>query len=208
MPQGISKTRDGSTDIQSTAHSARPCNILASMARRQKQDTSNSEASSSEHSPSPTPTSSSKPPRSQQADLVDPEQDALVGKTSLDDRFNEEQLRRLVLKKDEYRCAGKKARKELALRMGETFVTEMLKSGVKISESERAALLEVRRYCPCPCYRNTEPFISCLTECKDLVCPTRTVEEGADRVDGPLEWPPGILQKREGPGKADAEAHV
>lgn len=106
-------------------------------------DRDSDSSSSSEHSPrGETPTKQFAPTPTD-LDSVDPDQDALVGVRSLDDRFNEAQLVVLVSKKDEYRCAGKKQRKEIAQRTGEIFASEILSAGVKMSEAGRAALFEV-----------------------------------------------------------------
>ncbi|KAJ3533261.1 hypothetical protein NMY22_g7407 [Coprinellus aureogranulatus] len=78
---------------------------------------------------------------------LDPEQDDLVGEKSLDDRFTDKQLERLVGMKDEYRLAGKKQRKELAHKIGEEFASEIIASGKDLSQSERGALMEwVKRW--------------------------------------------------------------
>lgn len=78
-------------------------------------------------------------------DSLDPEQDELVGETPLDNRFNQEQLELLVSRKDEYRHAGMKQRKELAFKTGQMIASRMIASGVDMSERHRAALFEV---CP------------------------------------------------------------
>lgn len=99
-------------------------------------------SSASAHSP--VETSAPLIPPSPDSDSLDAEQDALVGEKSLDDRFNRAQLELLVSRKDEYRHAGAKQRKELALRTGETMALEMITSGVNMSETDRAALYDVR----------------------------------------------------------------
>ncbi|KAJ3533225.1 hypothetical protein NMY22_g7427 [Coprinellus aureogranulatus] len=106
---------------------------------------SNDERSSpSEHSPPPEQEEHQAQQRDDigESDSVDPAQDALVGNKSLDDRFNDDQLRELILRKDEYRCASAKQRKELAFKTGETLVKDMLRNGVKMSEDERGIFME------------------------------------------------------------------
>ncbi|KAJ3536050.1 hypothetical protein NMY22_g6211 [Coprinellus aureogranulatus] len=104
-----------------------------------------SQSSSSENEPSQVDARQSS--ISKDLDSLDPEQDDLVGEKSLDDRFTDDQLERLVAMKDEYRLAGKKQRKELAHKMGEAFAAEIIGSGKDLSKSERGALMEwVKRW--------------------------------------------------------------
>jgi hypothetical protein len=105
-------------------------------------DSDNNNSSSSEHSPAPNLHNNDRG-SGKDTDTVDPIQDTLVSEKSLDNWFNDAQLWVLVSKKDEYRGAGAKQHKELALKMGEMFATDMISSGVRMSESDCAALLDV-----------------------------------------------------------------
>ena len=109
---------------------------------KHRSDNGEDESSPSEHTPAGSETDSGPDDGSQSGD---PAQDRLVGEISLDDRFNEGQLSRLVLSKDEYRRAGKKERGEIAFRLGDAFVKEMVRDGVDVPESKRAVVLEVLR---------------------------------------------------------------
>ncbi|KAJ3518423.1 hypothetical protein NMY22_g13685 [Coprinellus aureogranulatus] len=103
------------------------------MGKRRTEDDEDS-SSMSEHLPAALDRTQAS--QSEDGDGIDPEQDALVGETPLDDRFNEEQLWRLHLKKDEYWCGGKKQRKEIAQKTGEVFASEMLAAGVNMTEKK------------------------------------------------------------------------
>ena len=108
-------------------------------------DIEGDESSASEHTPASGTGTEDEEGTCEQSQSGDPAQDSLIGEISLDDRFNEDQLSRLVLSKDEYRQAGKKERGEIAFRMGDTFVKEMVRDGIDVSEDERVRVLEVFR---------------------------------------------------------------
>lgn len=142
-------------------------------------------------------------------DSVDPAQDALVGEKSLDDRFNESQLRVLVSKKDEYRAATGKQRKELALKTGEAFAKEMSNAGIRMSESDRAGLYDVSMpLAQCAGVSADPMFTNLYPECQAMVFLESQNTKGADSVEYSLEWETSILQGGGAPYQGDPEASV